>query len=340
MVIFWLITQVILLVFDGWLFMTIPGLTFVTISGHIIASLLYSLSYGRSLSSVYPRQAASLLGGILAFFLPVIGMCCAFVVALLILYKPLPAGDLIKEYKKHIDLSDVIIPKKKSNYVDSRTNRSTPKVEPLVDMLSTTDSQIKRTVLDAIAKRNNSKMNPLILAAVEDPRTEIYQYAIAKAEKLKHDYELKIIKATEEVRKAPGSVKAHYRLALSYSDYIRSGLIDRAVVEFYKTQFLKEYKKILGLSDFRIEENVLGNLGAVSFEIKRWEEAEMAFRRILAMKPNSLRAHFNLTKVYYEQRKCEEMYGQIRRIQNVISTDKKRHTVLKDLMTWWLAAAD
>ena len=89
----WLIIQVGAIIFDGWLFMVLTDRPLITLSGHGLASLLFSLSFGRSLISRFPQNKASLLGGFLAFFIPVVGMCCSFCVALLLMLKPLPAGN-------------------------------------------------------------------------------------------------------------------------------------------------------------------------------------------------------------------------------------------------------
>ena len=166
--------------------------------------------------------------------IPMAGMFCAFLVALLLLFKPLPAGDLLKEFEKDTFVSEAGIAKKKSLASSAEFIHSTQKVEPFMDMLSRPDSHLKQTVLEAIARRKNPRLFPLVLKALDDPRTEVHQFAIAKIQKLRHEYELKIIKAMEALQAVPTSLEAHYRLALAYCQYMESGLMDTSIKDFFQ----------------------------------------------------------------------------------------------------------
>ena len=278
-----------------------------------------------------------LLGGLLAFYIPVFGMCCSLFIAFLLLYKPLPKGDLLKEFEKYTKLSNVAVAKEKSSSINLKVLQATHRIEPFMDMLSTSNSHLKQLVLDAIAKRKNAELYPLILAAIDDPRTEIHQFAIAKIQKLKHEYEMKIIKAIETVNVIPTSTEAHYRLASSYGQYMESGLMDKSVASFYQDQFHKEYKKILTLPLSLTEEYNLSTLGRLSLQIKRWDEAEASFDRALELRPDSLEANMGLIRLFYEQERYSEMFERFHRIQEFVTSREKIDPSLLELTNWWLS---
>ena len=335
MVALWLIAQAGLLIIEGWLLMTLPDRPMLLLSGHTLTTLLYAIAFGRSLASLYPQQGTALLGGILAFFLPVAGIFCAFLTALLCLYKPLPAGDLLKEFKEHTTLPDIINPKQKVLAEEKDVLQAYRDLEPLVDMLSTPDPQLKRAVLDAIAKSKNSKLIPHILEALEDPRPEIYQFAIAKVTQLQHDYGLEIARAMDKAKADPENLGAHRRLAEVYRQYLKSGLADQSVMGFYQDQLQQEYEKILSLSPKDC--TILKSLAQLFLENKKWEEAGREFKKARSLKPNDLEAQFGLIKVLYGQKEYGKMFEQFHRVREELVTGANDNQILGTLTEWWLS---
>ena len=337
MTIIWLIMQTYLFIFDVFLFMVLADRLVFLALGHLLLSGVFSLSFGCSLTSLFPRKGTTLLGGLLAFCIPIVGMCCSLIIAFLLLFKSLPKGDLLKEFEKYTNLSNVAVANEKPSLITFETLRSTHRVEPFVDMLSTPNSHLKQSILNAIAHRGNTRLYPVIQAAIEDPRTEIHQFAIAKIQKLKHDYERRIIKATETVNVIPTSTEAHYRLALAYSQYITSGLMDKSVTSFYQAQLHKEYKKILTLTHSLMEEYNLSNLGQLSLQIGRWDEAEAAFEKALELRPDNPEANLDLIKLFYEQKRFNKMFECFHRIREFLILSEETDPSLVKLTKWWLS---
>jgi tetratricopeptide (TPR) repeat protein len=205
-------------------------------------------------------------------------------------------------------------------------------------MFITPDSHQKQRVMDEIVKRKNPRFYPLILAALRDPQAEINQYAVAKVQKLRHEYEMKISKATEAVNVLPASIDAHYHLALSYCEYIESGLMDPSVAHFFQTQFKNVYRKILAFPHFPTEEPIFNDLGQLSLQMKHWNEAESAYRKALELQPDNIEANMGFIKLFYERRMYAKTFKQIHRIQEVTASGAKTPSRIRELTRCWLPA--
>ena len=329
-----LIVQAFLVALEVWLFTALPLRPALMLSVHTVAAVAYAFAFARSLGSTYPLYGAALLGGAMALFLPVVGACCALLVALLLLYKPLPAGDLLEEFAEHITISNDATAKQGPAVPGLELTEAARIAEPLVDMLSTTDPDLKVAVLDAIAKRNKPELVPYIKKALEDPRPEVYQFAFGKVAKLQHDHELEITRAAEAAKAAPENLEAHLRLAGSYSSYLGSGLVDKPVVRFYQSQLQKVYDRILSLSPDDGE--TLENLGELSLRSEQWEEALGAFKRLQESRPNNLAAELGVIKVLYSQGRYQEMFEDLRRLRERVILERGPHTGHRSLVDWWL----
>jgi len=59
------------------------------------------------------------------------------------------------------------------------------------------DPQLKRAVLDTIAKRKSPKLIPHIIKARQDPRPDVYPFAMAKVLKLQEEFQGEIARAIQ-----------------------------------------------------------------------------------------------------------------------------------------------
>lgn len=315
---------------DCWLFLSFSDWPGIIFAGHLIISICYAFAFGKSLVARYPFQGAALLGAILSLFLPIAGIVCAFIIAMLLLFKPLPHGDLLEEFKEHTTLPDI------EALIHRPIEAETPRqsVEPLVDMLTNADAPTKRAILDAIAKRKIAKLIPHIIAALEDPRPDIYQFAIAKISQLQHDYGAGVAHATEAVQAEPENIAAHQRLAKIYDQYLKSGLVDQSITDFYHQQLEKTYQKILSLSPDDII--ALKKLGQLSIETGQVEAAKEAFNKALLLRPNDIETQFGLIKVLYQAGNFRIMFDQIRQVREALLSVDNANPKLVNLTDWWL----
>jgi len=330
----WLFLQIMLFAIDCWIFLSFSDWPGIIFAGHLIISICYAFTFGKSLDARYPFQGAVLLGAILSLFLPIAGIACTFIIAMLLLFKPLPQGDLLEEFKEHTTLPDIEALIHRPIEAEGPHLRTCQSVEPLVDMLASADAPTKRAILDAIAKRKIAKLIPHIIAALEDPKPDVYQFAIAKISQLQHDYGAGVAHATEAVQAEPENIAAHQRLAKVYDQYLKSGLVDQSITDFYYQQLEKTYQKILFLSPDDII--TLKKLGQLSIETGQIEAAKEAFSTALQLRPNDIETQFGLIKVLYQADNFRVMFDQIRQVREALLSVDNANQELVNLTDWWL----
>ena len=95
----------------------------------------------------------------------------------------------------------------------------------------------------------------------------------------------------------------------------------------------------MSLPHSHAEKHIFSDLGQLSFQMKRWDEAEAAFRKALELNPNCIEATAGLMKMYYEQKKYAKTFEQIRQIQEINATDPRVTPQLRELTRCWLSDA-
>lgn len=345
-----ILAQLALLGAEIWALLALRHTLLLFLPIHFLLSVGFAAAFAFSLAAPHPARSGGripwtppyeivawrgpiLLSALLAILIPVVGMGCAFLIACLLLGKPLPAGDLLEEFKEHTTLPHVqgVTPKEAPGKELLTMQRS---VEPLVDMLATPDPQMKRAVLDAIARRRDPKLIPHVLAALQDPRPEIYQFAMAKVIKLQEEFGSEIAKATAAVSAEPDRVDPHHRLAEVYNRYLKSGLVDQAVAGFYREQLREEYGKILTLAPGNF--TVLVAVGRLSLETGRMDEAQQAFEEALGLSPLHLEARLGLAEALYLRGRYREMAREIRTaVEGCV--EEGSDPALLELAEWWLS---
>lgn len=298
-----LVIQAVLVLIDIYLFTLFLDRPITLLSVHTIITLFFSLSFRPSLSSLDAKWGVTLLGGVLAFFLPVAGLFCLFVVSIFMTFKPLPPGNLLNAFQEHLHEGNF------QGDADSTATMNPLKdietLEPLSEMLMTKDPQLKRAILEAISQRRNPKLTPLLVEAIRDPRPEIYQFAIAKVAERRHEYTLEITRATKAVETAPDNMENHHRLVKAYRQYLSSGLVNPSVADFYLKKLYTEIEK--KLSDSVRNSEKAQRLGQFLLEKHRWRDAEKIFRQILIHQPDNAEAQTGLLQTLYRQKGYQQM---------------------------------
>lgn len=276
------------------------------------------------------------LAGFCSFLIPIYGMIIFFLLYLLVKYKPLPSGDLLKEFKEHVG----IIPKIKKSEFSYKSNSSKEillaylEVEPLVDMLDTPDLQLKRAVIEAMAKKKSPKLIAKIKECLKDPHPEIYQYALIKLSQLQEEFAQNLSQNLNIVKQNPDSLRAHLNLTKIYSDYIESGLNDETVEKYYKNCLEEEYKEIIKIFPREIE--VMIKLGKLLMGENKSTQALLIFNQCLNLEAINLEARFGMVQCYYNLREYEKMYKEIKNILELNISKKATSKSLLELAHWWL----
>ena len=108
------------------------------------------------------------------------------------------------------------------------------KVEPLIDMLQTDDVDLKRAVIDAMARRRGRKLIACIQGCLQDPRPEIYQYAMARWGGSRRTSRGTSPRPRRRSRRPRTRGEPHMQLARVFEQYLESGLVDPTLIDFYQ----------------------------------------------------------------------------------------------------------
>ena len=276
----------------------------------------------------------------MAFLMPVGGIVCCLVIAVLFLVHPLPSGDLLDEFKEHALLPELVAPKIVTPQDTTTVLRVQRGIEPLVDMLNTPDPQMKRAVLETIAKLQNPKLIPHIVAALQDPRPEVYQFAMAKVLKLQEKFQTEIAHALDAVKESPTDARLRWNLADVYNRFLTSGLVDDSLKGYYRDQLRTQYSEILKLTPRRTDVRV--SLGRLFLENNQLDEAKTLLEETIRIDPSDLEARFGMIEVLFLQRSYDEMYERIRQVVQEASLEEETAgegvTNFVRLGRWWLSA--
>ncbi len=299
--------------------------------GHLLLAVAFSGIFASSLPTEAHRGGARGMGAFLAFMIPVAGIGSLWLASFLLCQTRRPAGNLLEEFKEHTMAPVTASPLCSLGTGAQQIMSTQSTVEPLVDMLSTPDPQLKRAVLEMIAKRRNPKLIPHIIEALKDPRPEVYQFAMAKITNLQTEYARAISQAARAAKSAPADAGARRQLASVYGQYLRSGLVEESLRSHYEEQLRAEYAAVLSLEPGA--SNIRVALGRLDLKAGRLDEAYRGFRRVLDDDGDNVDGLLGLIETLYSQGEFRIMYAGIARLHHQLSASSE----LIGLTQWWLS---
>ncbi|MBI2267065.1 MAG: hypothetical protein HYU64_18205 [Armatimonadetes bacterium] len=328
----------------GSLFSGLAGLHYCRLQEvglFVLAHLLSSVLSATALAMAFRKSRITTrlwqyLGFGLVFFAP--GMGPFGVTLLLILLKVKPSsrmGNLLDEMREQ--MKDQFHRIKQIRAVEDKRGLLMEhlQVQPLVDMLETSDLQMKRAVISALAEKKGRKMVEKIQECLKDPHPEIYQLALAKLGKLQEDYTKDIARLMASAKENPDSAAAHMELAHLYVDYRESGLLDRTLEDFYWDLAIKEYDEAI-----RCDPNLSGPLLTIArlhIEKERYEDALNTLNKAHEKSPYDLDIHEALVQTYYGLGQYAAMFRVIREMTTIQGPGGEMDPKVLAMTRWWLA---
>lgn len=269
---------------------------------------------------------------LMALFAPGYGMIVIALLLFSLRFFPPPPGDLLSEFVEHVA-------PRETGDASSRHMRAGDiplvdhlQVEPLIDMLQTEDVDLKRAVIDAMARRRGSKLIQCIQGCLQDPRPEIYQYAMARLGRLQEDFTRDIARATQDVEKAPEATEPHMRLARVFEQYLDSGLVDATLVDFYQGQLLREYEAVLKVNPDETAASLAR--GRVLIELRRAHEAAAEYQRVLSRDGANIEARFGMVQVHYASKSWYAMQFEVDDVLRLCATRQVSNPEMLELVQW------
>lgn len=111
--------------------------------------------------------------------------------------------------------------------------REEAQVEPIVDMLPLADIPTAIAIVNRLRERGEKPDIEMIRVVSNDPRPEVYQYALAILDKMEKQFAGEVYALSQEIGQRPKDAQLRIDMAKLHMDYIESGLLDESLRDYY-----------------------------------------------------------------------------------------------------------
>lgn len=111
--------------------------------------------------------------------------------------------------------------------------REEAQVEPIIDMLPLADVPTAIAIVNRLRERGERADIEMIREVSNDPRPEVYQYALAILDKMEKEFAGKVYGLAQEIKESPKDSKLRVEMAKLHIEYIQSGLLDDSLTDYY-----------------------------------------------------------------------------------------------------------
>lgn len=111
--------------------------------------------------------------------------------------------------------------------------RDEAQVEPIVDMLPLADVPTAIAIVNRLRERGERQDIEMIREVSNDPRPEVYQYALAILDKMEKEFAGKVYALAQEIKERPDDAQLRIDMAKLHIEYIQSGLLDESLRDYY-----------------------------------------------------------------------------------------------------------
>lgn len=253
---------------------------------HLVASALFYWALRQRFNGL-----VSLAGLLAVALLPGYGLAVLGLVWAGLRWGPGLSGDLLSEFRDHV------APRleHKQTAIADLPLVDHLQVQPLIDLLDSPDLEIRKAVLEAMARRRGRRLIECIQRALNDPKPEIYQLAVAKLAQIQEDHSQQLAQA-RELYGRDRSRDSAFGLARAYQDYLDSGLLDTAMEPLYLEQLAEVYAEI--------SNDVTAGLqrGQILLRLGRPQQARQQYQAVLQLDAQCAEARLGLVEVCYAER--------------------------------------
>lgn len=111
--------------------------------------------------------------------------------------------------------------------------RDEAQVEPIVDMLPLADIPTAIAIVNRLRERGERQDIEMIREVSNDPRPEVYQYALAILDKMEKKFAGEVYALAQEIKERPNDAQLRIDMAKLHIEYIQSGLLDESLRDYY-----------------------------------------------------------------------------------------------------------
>ena len=236
-----------------------------------------------------------LTGLAVVVLLPGYGVAILLLVWVALRWLPRPSGSLLREFQDHVapQLGGPARPLAHLPFVEHL------QVQPLIDLLDSPDLEVRKAVLEAMARRRGRLWVEHIQRSLNDPKPEIYQLAVAKLAQIQEQYSGELVEA-RGLYEQRSDREAAYGLARAYHDYLESGLLEPALEPLYWEQLATLYQEVSDRDEH--DQYACLQRGQVLLRLERPAQARNQYLTLLKRDPDCAEAQLGLIEVCFVER--------------------------------------
>ena len=275
---------------------TFPWLAFAT---HLLASLLTGAGIAIALGpEETARHGWALFLGVFAFLAGPVGVVGGIISYLMARGQPTrtPLTEVVKA-----EMFVTMVPEEEPEdlaTLDLKI-REQAQVEPFIDMLPMADIPTAIAIVNRLRERGQRQDIQMIREVSNDPRPEVYQYALAILDKMEREVAARVCELQQEIHLHPKRANLRVQMARLHLDYVQSGLLDESLLDYYWELTLSHLFEAMLLSPQRAE------LGADLAQLLAlqglYEQAGAVAALVLKKNPSMLQAQLLVVQSLYER---------------------------------------
>lgn len=238
------------------------------IISHFAGAVFIGISFSQTVDK--NRNLFFYLSLMLSVLFPVLG---AVSIAVIYIYQTMVGVDLVSEDDLDISLDEESVLELEENIDDdaNRFIRQRLDVESFSDILRGDNFNLKRSVIEILAHKDNKDSIKLLKIALKDSEPEIRFHASAGLRKVGETFQKRIFALQEEYNLDTNNFEINLLLAKEYFSFCRSRLVDVSTQKFYLNRGLESIIRALKLKPDDV--NALLVHGKIKIEMEDYQDA-------------------------------------------------------------------
>ena len=159
------------------------------------------------------------------------------------------------------------------------------------------DVRVVRSLVESVPEFGDAVKVRRLLALLKDPASDAYHMAAAKVSRLQEHFALLIFREREQLALEPDLVEAHAKVAEVYVSYLKSGLLEGVLADFYYKLAVERFVAAARLDP----ENPHWQLRVAELHRRngRYSQALETCAAVLERFPDHMEARMRIVEIYY-----------------------------------------
>jgi len=204
-------------------------------------------------------------------------------------------------------------------------------IESFSDILLGSNSDMKRSVIEKLAQKDNREAVKLLKQTLKDTDPEIRFHASCGLKKIDENFQRRILTLKDEILLNPKSFNLYLSLGQEYFKFSRSGLADQTTTDFYLNQAWLALEAALGIDGNNL--TALLEAGKIKIELGDYEEAVKYLDKALQADPSNWQIRIWRCEANFHRGNINMVKDDCKFIESI----KQPWDSVRNITNYWLA---